>query len=72
MSELIDTAGIAKALGLERTYVTDRVVKREDFPAPAFALSNKTVRWRLSDFESWVRAQSARAAKKTSKRIAHE
>ena len=68
MNELVDTADIAKAMGLERTYVTDRVVKREDFPAPAFALSNKTVRWRRCDFEQWLKARATQAAKRSGKK----
>lgn len=67
MSTLIDTAYIAQALGFERTYVTDRVVKREDFPAPALALTQKAVKWRLEDFEAWCRAQATRAAKRSGK-----
>ncbi len=67
MSTLIDTAYIAAALGFERAYVTDRVVKREDFPAPALILSQKSVKWRLEDFERWVQAQANRAAKRSAK-----
>ncbi len=67
MSTMIDTAYIAQVLGFERAYVTDRVVKREDFPAPALVLSQKSVKWRLEDFERWVKAQATRAAKRSGK-----
>jgi predicted DNA-binding transcriptional regulator AlpA len=65
---LIDTAFIADRLGYGREYVTDRVVKREDFPAPALSLNRKRVKWRLSDFEAWLEAQAIRAAGRSGKR----
>jgi predicted DNA-binding transcriptional regulator AlpA len=58
----VTTADMAEALGLEREYVTDRLTKRPDFPAPALVLSRKTVRWLRTDFEEWCRAQTSRAA----------
>lgn len=61
--DLIDTADIAAALGAQRAYVTDRVVKRPDFPAPVLRLSQKTVKWARADFERWMAMQRARAAK---------
>lgn len=64
---LIDTAYIADRLGYEREYVTDRVVKREDFPAPAFRLNRKAVKWNLADFEAWLEAQANRAAGRSAK-----
>jgi hypothetical protein len=63
MSTYVDTAYIAQALGFERSYVTDRVVKREDFPAPALVLSRKAVRWRLDHFERWARENPRHAGK---------
>lgn len=68
-TELIDTAYIANALGCGRAYVTDRVVKREDFPAPALMLSQKIVKWRLKDFERWMQAKATQAAKRSGKQI---
>src|ERR1041384_3607101 len=68
MTTYVDTAYIAQALGFERSYVTDRVVKREDFPAPALVLSQKSVKWKLEDFERWCKAQATRAAKRSGKR----
>lgn len=58
----IDTGDIAAILGLEREYVTDRLTKRPDFPAPALVLSRKTVRWLSADFDAWLQAQANRAA----------
>ena len=60
-AELIDTKDIASALGLGREYVTDRVTKRPDFPAPVLRLSAKVVRWARADFERWHKAQTRRA-----------
>ena len=62
MSDYINTADMAEALGLEREYVTDRVTKRPDFPAPAMRLSKKTVLWWRSEFDAWRKAQATRAA----------
>lgn len=67
MEDLIDTAYIAQRLGFEREYVTDRVVKREDFPAPFLKLSQKAVKWKLADFEAWLEAQANRAAGRSAK-----
>lgn len=58
----MSTADIAAELGLERAYVTDRLTKRPDFPAPALRLSRKTVRWLRVDVEAWKEAQANRAA----------
>lgn len=58
----ITTADIAADLGLERSYVTDRLTKRPDFPEPALRLSRKTVKWLRKDFEAWKAAQANRAA----------
>lgn len=59
---LIDTKEIAERLSLSRDYVTDKLTKREDFPAPHLRLSRKTVKWLLADFERWCDAQAIRAA----------
>jgi predicted DNA-binding transcriptional regulator AlpA len=53
MTRYIDTAGIAEDLELQRKYVTDRVIKRPDFPAPVIALSQKTRKWLLSEYWAW-------------------
>lgn len=57
MSRYLGTAEIAADLGLSQKYVTDRIVKRPDFPAPKIALSQKTRRWLRDEFEKWKRAQ---------------
>jgi predicted DNA-binding transcriptional regulator AlpA len=65
MSDLISTADIAGILGLARGYVTDVVVKRADFPAPALRLSQKTVRWYRADVLGWIDAQRIRAVRQS-------
>ena len=60
--ETIGTAGIAKMLGLARTYVTDNIVKRPDFPAPVLELSQKTRRWRVRDVERYAKPKARRPA----------
>ena len=51
--DLIDTADIAEDLKLGRDYVTRRVVKRPEFPAPSLVLSRKTVKWAREAYEAW-------------------
>lgn len=55
--QYVTTKDIAEALQLNRDYVTRRVVKRPEFPAPALSLSRKTVLWFRADFERWVEQQ---------------
>ncbi len=62
MTALLDTAAIAAWLGLEREYVTDRVVKRPDFPPPVLVLSRKTRLWLRTDVEAWQEEQASLAA----------
>lgn len=57
--ELLNTKGIADLLGLARTYVTDNIVKRPDFPAPVLEISQKTRRWRKADVERYARPKRA-------------
>ncbi len=61
MSDYINTAEIAKDLDLKQTYVVDRLVKRPDFPAPAFRLSQKTRAWDRVEFERWKEQQKRKA-----------
>lgn len=68
MAERINTATIADMLGLEREYVTDRVVKRPDFPAPVLALSQKTRLWLRAEVQEWIDAQATRAAGRSLRR----
>lgn len=49
----VSTADIAADLELSRAYVTDRLVKRPDFPAPKINVSQKTRRWLRSEYERW-------------------
>jgi predicted DNA-binding transcriptional regulator AlpA len=53
----IGTQEIAALLGLSRTYVTNEVVKRKDFPAPATRISQKTTRWRYADVLKFKRGE---------------
>jgi predicted DNA-binding transcriptional regulator AlpA len=61
-AEMVDTEAIADELGLAREYVTDKVVKRPDFPSPVLKLSRKVVKWARADFERWRMQQARRAA----------
>jgi hypothetical protein len=54
MSALIDTGDIAEILGVRRDYVTDKLTKRPDFPAPAVNLSRRLRRWKLPDVMRWI------------------
>ena len=62
MLDRMTTADIARALNLSREYVTDKVVKRPDFPNPVLVLSRKTVQWARADVDAWIGAQAIRAA----------
>lgn len=63
MSALLDTGDIARMLGLNREYVTDKLTKRADFPRPALNLSRRLRRWREADIHDWMaRVNPARTA----------
>ena len=51
--DLLGTKEIAAMWGLSRSYVTDQLTKRADFPRPALRLSQKVVRWRFADLEAF-------------------
>jgi predicted DNA-binding transcriptional regulator AlpA len=53
MTRYVDTADIAEDLELGRKYVTDRVVKRADFPKPVINLTQKTRKWARAEFNRW-------------------
>lgn len=53
----LDTAGIAALLGLTRVHVTDRIIKRVDFPKPFINVSRRTRYWRTSDVQAWMRGR---------------
>ncbi len=59
MSALLDTGAIARLLGLNREYVTDKLTKRADFPQPALNLSRRLRRWKEADIHAWM-AKSTR------------
>lgn len=46
---VIDTAEIARMIGVTRAHVTNRLIKRPDFPRPAINISQKTRYWRRAD-----------------------
>lgn len=54
MTDTIDTARIAEILGCSRKHVTERVVKRPDFPVPKIAVSRKTRRWDEEEVRAWA------------------
>jgi predicted DNA-binding transcriptional regulator AlpA len=51
---LIDTADIAGMMGVSREYVTDKITKRADFPAPKLNRSRRLRRWEREDVERWM------------------
>lgn len=55
MSDLLNTADIARLLGLSRDYTTDKLTKKPGFPKPRVAISQKTKRWAREDIENWMR-----------------
>lgn len=63
MPDYVGTREISGMLGLSRKYVTDRVVKRQDFPGPAMRISRKVVLWRRSDVERWLRSMNKEATR---------
>lgn len=52
-AQYINTRQMAAELGLERKYVTNKITKRDDFPAPALRMTRKTVLWLRSEWEAW-------------------
>lgn len=56
-AELLDTADIARMLGLSREYVTDKLTKRQDFPRPALDMSRRLRRWKREDVQRWAGLQ---------------
>lgn len=60
-SPLIDTKQIASLLGLTRTYVTDKLTKRPDFPRPRVDKSQRLRRWAEAEVMAWAQGQSRAA-----------
>lgn len=57
-SRLVDTADIAKLLGVTRATATNRITKRPGFPAPAINLNQRLRKWRADEVLAWIRASS--------------
>lgn len=54
-TRLVDTADIAEMLGVCRAHVTNRIVKRPDFPAPVINLSQKLKKWSAEEVTRYVK-----------------
>lgn len=54
MIETLNTAEIAALLRVKRDTVTERIVRRPDFPKPWVYLSRTHRLWRLSDVMGWI------------------
>jgi len=52
---MVGTKEIAEWLKLSRTYVTDKLTKRPDFPRPAYKASQKVKMWDRSAIEEWMK-----------------
>jgi predicted DNA-binding transcriptional regulator AlpA len=52
-SGMISTRDIATMFGIGREYVTDVLVKRPGFPAPALVASRSMRRWNREEVETW-------------------
>lgn len=50
----LDTAGIARLLGLSQRHVTDAITKRPDFPAPTMNRSRRLRRWDEAAVRAWA------------------
>jgi predicted DNA-binding transcriptional regulator AlpA len=61
--DLIGIEEISRQLSVTHEYARDRVVKRADFPRPSLSLSQKCRRWKLDDFEDWLRKQAKKQAR---------
>jgi predicted DNA-binding transcriptional regulator AlpA len=63
VTALLDTEQIAQMYGLQRAYVTDRLTKRADFPAPFINLTRRIRKWKACDVTDYMaRHQGKRAA----------
>ena len=49
MLDLVGTKEIAHMLGVCQAHVTNRIVKRPDFPKPVVNLSQRLRKWRRED-----------------------
>lgn len=62
IGELLDARGIADRYALSPKYVTDKLVKRHDFPAPVVDLTQKLRKWRATDVAAYLGKRQSRAA----------
>ena len=53
-TELIDTAEIARILGVSRAHCVGRLIKRPDFPRPAVNISQRLRRWQRDAVMRWI------------------
>lgn len=56
-TKTVDTADIARMLGLSREHVTDRLTKRPDFPRPVINISSRTRKWSERDVLAFVQGK---------------
>jgi len=56
----IDTAEIARMLGVKRRYATNVITKRADFPRPVTDLSQKIRRWDQRQVLEWMKRRTER------------
>ena len=59
-NKTVDTAEIAAMLRVSREHVTDRLIKRPDFPRPVVNLSRRTRRWAERDVVAFAQGKPAR------------
>lgn len=59
LEPVIDTAEIARMIGLTRAHVTNRLTKRPDFPRPAINISQRTRYWRRADVLAYIQGATA-------------
>ncbi len=52
--DLIDTAEIARILGVSRAHCVGRLIKRPDFPRPAVNISQRLRRWQRDAVLRWM------------------
>lgn len=50
---LVDTAEMARVLGVSRRQVSERIVHEPNFPSPIIKISQKTRRWSLEQVLRW-------------------
>ena len=61
-TEKWDTADIADYLGVTREHVTDKLVKRDDFPPPFLHRGPRIRRWLADEVRQWANERQSLAA----------